>query len=58
MEFRRAAVLLAAPCDSLHADAASRVTEAELRLLFRDVSDHLQAVIDHADSYDRLSPTC
>ncbi|HOT56705.1 MAG TPA: CorA family divalent cation transporter, partial [Ornithinibacter sp.] len=39
---------------SLHADAASRVTEAELRLLFRDVSDHLQAVIDHADSYDRL----
>jgi magnesium transporter len=54
LEFRRAAVPLAAPLHSLHADAASRVTEAELRLLFRDVSDHLQAVIDHADSYDRL----
>ena len=54
LEFRRAAVPLAAPLHSLHADAASRVTETELRLLFRDVSDHLQAVIDHADSYDRL----
>ena len=33
---------------------APHVTDPELRLQFRDVSDHLQAVIDHVESYDRL----
>ena len=32
----------------------SPIDEGELRLLLRDVSDHLQAVIDHVESYDRL----
>jgi magnesium transporter len=54
LEFRRAAAPLAEPLHALHGADDSHVTEAELRLLFRDVSDHLQSVIDHADSYDRL----
>ena len=39
---------------ALHEDESSHVTDRELRLRFRDVSDHLQAVIDHVESYDRL----
>ena len=54
LEFRRAAAPLAAPLQALHGSEDSRVTETELRLLFRDVSDHLQSVIEHVDSYDRL----
>ena len=54
LEFRRAAVPLAAPLMALHLDESSQLTDPELRLLFRDVSDHLQAVIDHVESYDRL----
>jgi len=54
LEFRRAAAPLAAPLMALHADERSPVTDPELRLQFRDVSDHLQAVIDHVESYDRL----
>ena len=54
LEFRRAAAPLAAPLMALHEDRSSQVTDPELRLQFRDVSDHLQAVIDHAESYDRL----
>ena len=54
LEFRRAAAPLAAPLMALHEDEGSHVTDAELRLRFRDVSDHLQAVIDHVESYDRL----
>ena len=46
--------LYAAPLQALHGSEDSRVTETELRLLFRDVSDHLQSVIEHVDSYDRL----
>jgi magnesium transporter len=54
LEFRRAAAPLAAPLMALHEDESSHVTDRELRLRFRDVSDHLQAVIDHVESYDRL----
>ena len=54
LEFRRAAAPLAAPLMALHEDEGSHVTDPELRLQFRDVSDHLQAVIDHVESYDRL----
>ena len=54
LEFRRAAAPLAAPLMALHEDESSHVTDPELRLQFRDVSDHLQAVIDHVESYDRL----
>ena len=54
LEFRRATAPLAAPLMALHEDESSHVTDPELRLQFRDVSDHLQAVIDHVESYDRL----
>jgi magnesium transporter len=54
LEFRRAAVPLSAPLQMLHHSEHSPIDEAELRLLLRDVSDHLQAVIDHVESYDRL----
>ncbi len=54
LEFRRAAAPLALPLHAFFSDEDSPVTDQELRLQFRDVSDHLQAVIDHAESYDRL----
>jgi magnesium transporter len=54
LEFRRATVPLAAPLMALHEETSPHVTDPELRLQFRDVSDHLQAVIDHVESYDRL----
>ena len=54
LEFRRATVPLAAPLMALHEETSPHVTDSELRLQFRDVSDHLQAVIDHVESYDRL----
>ena len=54
LEFRRAAVPLSAPLQMLHHSKQSPIDEVELRLLLRDVSDHLQAVIDHVESYDRL----
>ena len=54
LEFRRAAVPLSAPLQMLHHAEHSPIDEGELRLLLRDVSDHLQAVIDHVESYDRL----
>ncbi len=54
LEFRRAAVPLSAPLQMLHHSEHSPIDEGELRLLLRDVSDHLQAVIDHVESYDRL----
>ena len=54
LEFRRAAAPLALPLHAFFSDEDSPVTDPELRLQFRDVSDHLQAVIDHAESYDRL----
>jgi magnesium transporter len=54
LEFRRAAAPLTVPLQLLHRSERSPVPEGELRLLLRDVSDHLQAVIDHVESYDRL----
>ena len=38
----------------LHDGSRSPVPEKEMRLLFRDVADHLLRVIDHVESYDRL----
>ncbi len=54
LEFRRAAVPLSDPLRMLHLSPRSPVPEGELRLLLRDVSDHLHSVIDHVESYDRL----
>ena len=54
LEFRRAAVPLSAPLKMLHDGSRSPLPQKEVRLLFRDVADHLLAVIDHVASYDRL----
>jgi magnesium transporter len=54
LEFRRAAVPLSAPLRMLHDGSRSPLPQKEVRLLFRDVADHLLAVIDHVESYDRL----
>lgn len=54
LEFKRAAAPLTLPLQLLHRADRSPVPEGELRLLMRDVSDHLQGVIDHVESYDRL----
>lgn len=54
LEFRRAAVPLAAPLRMLHDGTRSPLSSKEIRLLFRDVADHLLKVIDHVESYDRL----
>ena len=55
LEFRRAAVpLAAAPLRMLHDGSRSPLSSKEIRLLFRDVADHLLKVIDHVESYDRL----
>ena len=40
--------------DAAHQSRAHRVPHDELRLLFRDVDDHLHFVADRMDSYDRL----
>jgi len=53
LEFRRAVVPLADPLHML-CRSPGPVHDDEVRLLMRDVSDHLQAVIDHIESYDRL----
>jgi magnesium transporter len=54
LEFRRAAVPLAAPLRLLHDGSRSPLPDKEVRLLLRDVADHLLRVIDHIESYDRL----
>jgi magnesium transporter len=54
LEFRRAAVPLAGPLRMLHDGSRSPLPSKEIRLLFRDVADHLLRVIDHVESYDRL----
>jgi magnesium transporter len=38
----------------LHDGSRSPLPSKEIRLLFRDVADHLLKVIDHVESYDRL----
>nr|WP_256839895.1 magnesium/cobalt transporter CorA [Ornithinimicrobium sp. HY1745] len=53
LEFRRAAAPLTQPVAWL-ASEGSPITSAELRLRFRDVSDHLLRVADHVETYDRL----
>ena len=53
-EFRRAVVPLAEPLKMLHDSPRSPVPDGELRLLLRDVSDHLHSVIDHVETYDTL----
>jgi len=54
LEFRRATVPLAAPLQMLHSSPRTPVADPDLRLFFRDVADHLAAVLDHVDTYDRL----
>lgn len=54
LEFRRAVVPLAEPLRMLHTSPRSPIPEGELRLLLRDVADHLHTVLDHVESYDRL----
>ncbi|MGL4176240.1 MAG: magnesium/cobalt transporter CorA [Dermatophilaceae bacterium] len=54
LEFRRAAQPLLTPLQQLHTSERSPVPDGELRLLVRDVSDHLHGVIDHIEGYDRL----
>jgi magnesium transporter len=54
LEFKRAALPLAAPLVVLHGSPRTPIASHELRLMFRDVADHLQTVIDHVESYDRL----
>ena len=54
LEFRRAAVPLAGPLNLLHDGSRSPISDKEIRLLLRDVADHLLKVIDHVESYDRL----
>ena len=53
LEFRRAAAPLTRPVSWL-AGEESPIESAELRLRFRDVSDHLLRVADHIETYDRL----
>ena len=54
LEFKRAAAPLAAPLRMLHDGSRSPLPDKEVRLLLRDVADHLLRVIDHVESYDRL----
>ncbi|MFW5474154.1 magnesium/cobalt transporter CorA [Knoellia sp. CPCC 206450] len=54
LEFRRAITPLIAPLRMLHTSTRSPQPHEELRLLFRDVDDHLHFVADRVESYDRL----
>lgn len=54
LEFRRAITPLIAPLRMLHTSPRTPLPHDELRLLFRDVDDHLHFVADRVDSYDRL----
>ncbi|KGN32634.1 magnesium transporter CorA [Knoellia sinensis KCTC 19936] len=54
LEFRRAITPLGAPLRLLHTSPRSPVHDPELRLLFRDIDDHLHFVADRIESYDRL----
>lgn len=53
LEFKRAAMPLQRPLAVLIGPSTPVPTE-ELRLLFRDVNDHLSLVIDNTESQDRL----
>ncbi len=54
VETKRATVPLVPALDLLVHNPRTMVPEGELRLLFRDVSDHLKTVTEHVESYDRL----
>jgi magnesium transporter len=55
LEAKRAVVPMVLPLDALVASPDSPLPEGgELRLLFRDVADHLKTVRDHVEAYDRL----
>lgn len=53
LEFKRASLPLARPLSQL-VGAVTPVPDEELRLLFRDVFDHLSLVNDNTESQDRL----
>ncbi|WP_153394259.1 magnesium and cobalt transport protein CorA [Ornithinicoccus halotolerans] len=53
LEFRRAAEPLVSSVGWL-IGSRGPVASEELRLQFRDVTDHLQRIVDHIESYDRL----
>ena len=53
LEFKRAALPLARPLSQLVGPSTPVPTE-ELRLLFRDVYDHVSLVVDNTESQDRL----
>jgi magnesium transporter len=53
LEFRRAALPLRIPLEHLATDDGSMVSK-ELRLQFRDTSDHLSTVLADIDSFDAL----
>ncbi len=53
LEFKRAALPLARPMGFL-TSPSSPVAHGELRLLFRDVSDHLTQALESLESMDRL----
>ena len=54
LEFRRATVPLEEPLRRLSEDPTMPGMKDEARPFFRDISDHLLRVNDHAESYDRL----
>ena len=54
LEFRRAITPLIQPLRLLHTSLRTPLPNDELRLLFRDIDDHLHFVADRVDSYDRL----
>ena len=54
LEFRRATVPLEEPLRRLSEDPTMPGMKDEARPFFRDISDHLLRVSDHAESYDRL----
>lgn len=53
LEFRRAAAPLIEALQDLYGDRSPMESE-EMRLLLRDVGDHLEHVVEHIDTYDGL----
>lgn len=53
LEFKRALLPLIRPLGWLH-EPDGPIHDAELRLRFRDVTDHLLRVADHVETYDNL----
>ncbi len=53
LEFKRAVLPLIRPLNWLHEEDGP-IEDAELRLRFRDVADHLLRVADHVETYDNL----